>query len=447
VLEEEVIDATPENPSRLFLLAAYDKTSLDHQATRLKEYLSSRLYDRDGSFLSDLAFTLGQRRSLLPWKATYVADSPANLFQRLEKPDLPPLRSTKVPQIGFVFTGQGAQWHGMGRDLLTSNPVFASAIDATTKSILKFGASYNLRDEILKDAKSSRLGKASISQPACTAIQIALVLMLRSWGVRPTTVTGHSSGEIAAAFAADALSLESCMAIAYHRGEAAARLHQEHPEIKGGMLALGTSEGAATSMINDLGLDGSVVVACVNSPSSVTISGDVDAIDRLQSEAGEISLFSRKLHVDVAYHSHHLKWISDSYLSALKGIRPAQSPSVQFVSSLTGVPINSLVLSPKYWVSNLVSQVKFLPAVEEIHARSKVDVLIEIGPHSALAGPVREILDMELSTPRRIEYLPSLKRNSNALQSALQLASELLIRGCAIDLSAVNQGTEKSRRS
>ena len=443
VLKEEVIDTAPEKPARLFLMAAYDKASLDHQAIRLKEYLSSHLDDKDDDLLSDLAFTLGQRRSLLPWKATYVADSAGNLIEKLNKPDLAPLRSKKVPQVGFVFTGQGAQWHGMGRELLTSNPVYASAIDAAATSVLKFGASYNLRDEILKDAKSSRLGQASISQPACTAIQIALVLMLRSWGVQPTTVTGHSSGEIAAAFAAGALSLESCMAIAFHRGEAAARLHEEHPEIRGGMLALGTSEVAATALINELGLAGSVVVACVNSPSSVTISGDATAIDRLHGEAAERSLFSRKLHVDVAYHSHHLKTISGSYRSALKGIRPVQSAAVQFVSSLTGVPINTLVLNPTYWVSNLASQVKFLPAVEEIHARSKVDVLIEIGPHSALAGPVREILDMELSPPRKIDYLPSLKRNTDALQSALQLASELLIRGCAIDLSAVNQANGK----
>lgn len=389
--------------------------------------------------MNDLAFTLGQRRSLLPWKATFVADSPVSLIQKLEKPDLAPSHSSKTPQVGFVFTGQGAQWYGMGRELLISNPVFASAIDAAAGSILKLGASYNLRDEILKDAEFSRLGQASISQPACTAIQIALVLMLRSWGVRPTAVTGHSSGEIAAAFAADALSLESCMAIAFHRGEAAACLHKEHPEIRGGMLALGTSEAAAASLINDLNLAGSIGVACVNSPTSVTISGDADAIDQLQSEAAERSLFSRKLRVDVAYHSHHLKLVSDSYRSALKGIRPARSAAVQFVSSMTGVSINTLVLSPTYWVSNLVSQVKFLPAVEEVHARSNVDVLIEIGPHSALAGPVREILDMELSTPRKVEYLPSLKRNIDALQSALQLASELLIRGCAIDLSAVNQ--------
>ena len=193
VWEEEAIYNAAQVPPRLFLLTANDTKSLDHQAIRLKEYLSSCL-DRKDDSLSDLAFTLGQRRSLLPCKATYVAESPARLIQKLEKPDLAPLRSTKVPQLGYVFTGQGAQWHGMGRELLTSCSVFASAIEAAANYLLKVGASFSLRDEIRKDPISSRLGQAAISQPACTAIQIALVLMLRSWGERPTTVTGHSSG-------------------------------------------------------------------------------------------------------------------------------------------------------------------------------------------------------------------------------------------------------------
>lgn len=438
VLKEEIDDVALEMPFRVFLLAAYDKVSLSHQAARLKDYLYTCLDGKDDSFLRDLAFTLGQRRSSFPWKLAYVTNSVASLIQKLEEPEIAPLRSFRSPQIGFVFTGQGAQWHGMGRELLTSNPVFASAIEMATHSVLKFGATYNLRDEILKDSNTSRLGQASISQPACTAIQIALVLVLRSWGVRPTTVTGHSSGEIAAAFAADALSLESCMAIAYHRGVAAARLQEEHPEIKGAMLALGTSASAATSLIDELNLTGTVVIACVNSPSSVTISGDADAIDRLQSEAAQKALFNRKLHVDVAYHSHHLQYVSNSYRSALKGLRPAHSVAVQYVSSLTGVPVSTLILSPTYWVSNLVSQVKFLPAVQEINARSNVDLLIEIGPHSALQGPVLEILNADPSVATKIDYLPSLKRNANALQSLLQLASELLVRGCAINMSAVN---------
>ena len=436
--KEEVYDVAPEAPWRLFLLAAHDRISLDHQGIRLKDYLSTHLEGKDDSFLGDLAFTLGQRRSPLPWKVAYVANTVASLIQKLEKPDITPLRTPRPPQIGFVFTGQGAQWHGMGRELFASNLIFASAIDIATNSLLKLGASYNLREEILKDGKTSRLGQAFISQPACTAIQIALVLVLRSWGVRPTTVTGHSSGEIAAAFAAEALSLESCMAIAYHRGAAAARLHEEHPEIKGAMLALGTSSSAASSLIDELNLTGAVVVACVNSPSSVTISGDADAIDRLQSEAVQRALFSRKLHVDVAYHSHHLKYVSDSYRSALKGIRPAHSAAVQYVSSLTGVPVSTLILNPGYWVSNLVSQVKFLPAIQEINTRSNIDLLIEIGPHSALQGPVVEILNADPSVASKIDYLPSLKRNVNASQSVLRLASELLVRGCTIDMSAVN---------
>ena len=438
VSKEEVYDVAPEAPWRLFLLAAHDRISLDHQGIRLRDYLSTRLDGEDDSFLGELAFTLGQRRSPLPWKVAYVANSVASLIQKLEKPDITPLRTPRPPRIGFVFTGQGAQWHGMGRELFASSLVFASAIDIATNSLLKLGASYNLREEILKDGKSSRLGQAFISQPACTAIQIALVLVLRSWGVRPTTVTGHSSGEIAAAFAAEALSLESCMAIAYHRGATAARLHEEHPEIKGAMLALGTSASAASSLIDELNLTGTVVVACVNSPSSVTISGDADAIDRLQSEAVQRALFGRKLHVDVAYHSHHLKSVSDSYRSALKGIRPAHSPAVQYVSSLTGVPVSTLILNPGYWVSNLVSQVKFLPAIQEINTRSNVDLLIEIGPHSALQGPVVEILNADPSVASKIDYLPSLKRNVNASQSVLRLASELLVRGCTMDMSAVN---------
>lgn len=438
VLKEGIDDFAPEMPFRLFLLTAYDKSSLSHQAARLKDYLYTCLDDKDDSFLRDLAFTLGQRRSSFSWKSAYVADSVASLIQKLEEPDIAPLRSFRPPQIGFVFTGQGAQWHGMGRELLTSNPIFASAIDMATHSVLKLGATYNLRDEILKDGKTSRIGQASICQPACTAIQIALVLVLRSWGVRPTTVTGHSSGEIAAAFAADALSLESCMTIAYHRGVAATRLQEDHPEIKGAMLALGTSASAATSLIDELNLTGTVVVACVNSPSSVTISGDADAIDRLQIEAAQKALFNRKLHVDVAYHSHHLQYVSDSYRSALKGVRPAHSAAVQYVSSLTGVSVSTLILSPTYWVSNLVSQVKFLPAVQEINARSNVDLLIEIGPHPALQGPVLEILNADPSAATKVDYLPSLKRNANALQSLVRLASELLVRGCAINMSTVN---------
>ena len=298
----------------------------------------------------------------------------------------------------------------------------------------------------MKDAKSSRLGQAFLSQPACTAIQIAMVVLLRSWGIRPTAVTGHSSGEIAAAYAADALTLETCMSIAYHRGEATSVLKRDFPTLRGAMMALGASEAAAIGLLKELGLASKIAVACINSPSSVTLSGDEDAINKVQEAADKKFYFHRKLHVDVAYHSHHMKSIAEQYRAAIGVIKPRASSGVQFVSSLTGVQIDTLVLSSSYWVRNLVSPVRFLSAIQKtcapicsaINGEHFIDVFIEIGPHSALQGPVKEILDVNTTSERKFEYLPSLIRNMNAVDSALQLASKLFTMGASIDCSTVN---------
>lgn len=306
----------------------------------------------------------------------------------------------------------------------------------------------------MKDAKSSRLGEAFLSQPACTAIQIAMVLLLRSWGIRPTAVTGHSSGEIAAAFAADVLTLETCMSIAFHRGEAISVLKQQFPHIKGAMLALGASEAAAISLLDELGTSGQVAVACINSPSSVTLSGDVDAIHKIQEAADKKFYFHRKLHVDVAYHSHHMNLIAEHYRTAIGVVKPNASGRVQFVSSLTGVQINTLVLGSGYWVRNLVSPVKFFSAVQKTCAPIQsarqgehlINVFIEIGPHSALQGPIKEILKVNTTTERKFEYLPSLIRNTNAVDSTLQLASTLFTMGSPIELSAVNFPSDRFQR-
>lgn len=306
----------------------------------------------------------------------------------------------------------------------------------------------------MKDAKSSRLGQAFLSQPACTAIQIALVVLLRSWGIRPTAVTGHSSGEIAAAFAADALTLETCMSIAYHRGEAISVLKRDFPNIKGAMLALGASEATAISLLEELRISDRIAVACINSPSSVTLSGDEDAIHKLQEAADKKYYFHRKLRVDVAYHSHHMKIIAEHYRAAIGVVKPSASNGVQFLSSLTGVQINTLVLGSSYWVRNLVSPVRFLSAVQKtcgpLQSATKgenfVDIFIEIGPHSALEGPVKDILDANTTSSRKFEYLPSLIRNKNAIDSTLQLASILFTKGSPIDCSAINFPSGQSQR-
>jgi acyl transferase domain-containing protein len=155
------------------------------------------------------------------------------------------------------------------------------------------------QEELSKDKEQSLLHQVHISQPACTAIKLALVNLLESWGIRPYAVTGHSSGEIAAAFAAGALTLDTYLKIASYRGIVTSMLKQNFPETKGTMLAIGTDRKDASSMMEEL-RDGQVVVAYVNSPSSITTSGDVSAIIELQKAAEKRKLFARRLNVDVA---------------------------------------------------------------------------------------------------------------------------------------------------
>lgn len=285
------------------------------------------------------------------------------------------------------------------------------------------------------------LGQAHVSQPACTAVQIALVKLLDSWGVRPDAVVGHSSGEIAAAYAAGALTLESCMSIAYHRGLVASDMKEKFPEVKGAMLAVGTDQQGVSSIIDDqIQSSSHIVVACINSPNSITVSGDANAIADLQKALEEKKIFARKLQVDVAYHSHHMGLIAEDYRKAIGTIRPASgSKKVEFFSSLLGKKTSTLALSSTYWARNLKSPVLFSAALSALCMREgSVTHLIEIGPHSALKGPIRDILVNYPGSKTKICYVPTLLRNQDAKRTMIQLASDMFIGGCQLEMSAIN---------
>lgn len=305
-------------------------------------------------------------------------------------------------------------------------------------------ANQSTEEELSQTKEKSQLHQAHISQPACTAIQLALVNLLQSWGIRPHAVTGHSSGEIAAAFAAGALTLEACLTIAYYRGFVSSTLQNQYPETQGAMLAIGTNQQDAASMIREI-KGGQAVVACINSPSSITVSGDLSAIVELQKVVETRKLFSRRLRVDVAYHSPHMNLIAEEYQKALGIIKPALSRDVQFFSSLTGSKTSTFALGSHYWVSNLKSPVQFSDALSGCCSldqgstpEDSVTHLIEIGPHSALKGPIRDILAMGPKKKYHIGYSSCLVRDESAVTSTLRLASELFTRGCHLDLSAIN---------
>lgn len=310
-----------------------------------------------------------------------------------------------------------------------------------------------LTDELLRD-EGNCLAWAEYSQPICTAIQIALVDLLSSWGVRPAAVIGHSSGEIAAAYACGSLSAESAMKVAFFRGIWAKR-SKDSNIFRGAMLATNISESEASRQIASIPSHlGRVTVACVNSPSSITISGDEDAIKHIQGNLESSSHFVRRLLVDTAYHSHHMEAVAESYLESLGEINPG-SAKVPFFSSVHGQLTSGHSLHAQYWVDNLLFKVNFPEAIKamckhQLDNRSNlggpfIHTIVEIGPHSALSSPIKQTL-RALNLDTQVGYQPSLVRGENGAKSLLNLAGELFVHHYPVNLEGIFQSYEEASK-
>ena len=427
----------------LYMFSANDRESLQRQISQIASYVQERHITNYPLLLASLAYTLGQRRSLHAWRIAVAASTQDRLIHSLNDNALTPIKATEELTVGFIFTGQGAQWPTMGMSLYLKYPIYKSSLDKASEVLTQLGASWSLVDEIARDKDASVISKPYICQPACTAIQMALVDLFSSCGIKPTSVCGHSSGEIAAAYAAGILGFDTCIAIAYYRGIVSMTLTESLGKAAGGMLAVGASQEEGQNLI-DSTADAGVRVACVNSPGSITISGDIGGIDWVQKKADKMSIWNRRLQVDVAYHSHHMDLVSGKYADFLGEVNPKDHVTVDFFSSLKGRKVDSSTLRTSYWVDNLKSPVLFSPAVSELCSTPRpkgargTDILVEIGPHSALQGPVRQILKSLKGKRRETRYIPSLERNKDDVTSLLSSTSLLWMNGCQLDGGRIN---------
>ncbi|KIL85244.1 polyketide synthase [Fusarium avenaceum] len=437
---------THDSIPQLFVLSASTEKALSSTSENIKQWANT--HPLEPQILRSLSYTLGACKSALSFRRAIVVSTSAELLEELDQ-TVHPKRAATLAPLSFVFSGQGAQWHAMGRELISSSRCFRESIEAMDNTIRQEGGTWSLIDELAKADNESRINEAEISQPATTAIQIALVDLLDSLSIRPSRVVGHSSGEVAAAYAAGALSRDNAIIVAYHRGVASLNA-KAAATVPGSMMAVTLGEAEAQRYIDQI-TTGTISVACVNSPSSSTISGDVAAIDELKSLLDAEGIFARKLKVDTAYHSHHMRRIAQDYHEAMRNIESSDVRSgVTFFSSVSGT-VKSSGFGADYWKDNLVSQVKFSQALallrdDQLKNEPGMDtsVFIEIGPHSALAGPARQTLTQPGSAKFKFEYLSALVRHKDAVQTVLSLAGKTFELGLKVDLEAVLKMTDEA---
>jgi acyl transferase domain-containing protein len=389
-----------------FVFSANSETSLQALLESYAEYIKAN----PSLNMDSLRYTLANKRSALSHRTFFVADSAESLASQLEsrlrvcREEKEPigLKPQGTPEIIAIFTGQGAQWAGMGREFVQTFPPARQLIKNLDDSLATLPESdrpnWSIFTELTEPTTPNQINEASLSQPLCTALQIVLVDLLRSTGTEFKAVVGHSSGEIAAAFAAGFISASDAIRIAYYRGLHVKLAHGVAGE-KGTMMAVGTSFEDAKEVCELEDFEDRIHVAAVNSSSSVTLSGDEEVLKQAQEVFQNEKKFARMLKVDTAYHSHHMLPCAVPYEKSLRAcniqvLTPTKNAPV-WISSVRESEDMGVTkdLEAQYWVDNMTSPVLFHQALEHtLKTKGTFTLGLEIGPHPALQGPAMQTM-------------------------------------------------------
>ncbi|HEY1354348.1 MAG TPA: SDR family NAD(P)-dependent oxidoreductase [Ktedonobacteraceae bacterium] len=378
--------------------------------------------------LSDLCFSAAMRREHHTQRLGIVAQSAADLSEKLQaflnaQPHAGvaagsvPVGAT--PGVTFVFAGNGPQWWGMARQLLNEHTLFRATLEQCDRLLTPY-TGWSLLSELLAGEAHSRMDHTDVAQTALFAIQVALAAVWKSWGIEPEAVIGHSVGEIAAAYVAGILTLEDAIKVVYHRS----RL-QELTAGMGKMAAVGISAQEAQQLLTRY--QGRVSLAGVNSPSSVTLSGEAAAVQEIVSALDERDVFARVLQLNYAFHCPYLDPIREELCASLADIRP-QPARIRFVSTVSGRDLHGEECDASYWWENIRLPVQFAAGVEQLLAEDG-RIFLEIGPHPVLAHYLAECMEY---TERTGVVLPSLRRKENDLLTLLGSLASLYARGCPV---------------
>ncbi|MFI9237612.1 SDR family NAD(P)-dependent oxidoreductase [Streptomyces sp. NPDC053079] len=388
---------------------------------------AARMAQADPREFYDLAYTACLRRGKHPHRAAVLATDPADAAARLTAlagqlaaPDEPaaagtppePERTASTPagqrtavaegvgrgRVVFAFSGNGAQWAGMGVDLLAKDPVFREAVEGVD-ALLSPHTGWSVVCALTDPSLATRMAATDVSQPLLFAVQIALVEVLRRRGVEPAAVVGHSVGEIAAAHVAGALTLAEAARVIAARGRA-----QAATAGAGRMAAVSLPRERAEKAVE---AHPGLTVACVNTGRDVTVSGPADRLAALADELARDGVACTVLDVDYAFHSPAMDPVRPPLTAALAGLRPTPV-RIPMVSTVTGGAVEGTELDAAYWWRNVREPVLFAPAVQYLLGRG-YDVFVDIGPHPVLRPYLRRLTEKRTAP---VAVVPTLAKDA-----------------------------------
>ena len=413
-------------------LSARTAGALTESARHLRRALDEQDVD-----LYILAGNLGRRRTHFPTRTAFAVRDREALAGALDAFVEDPFPVSTVEEgerrVAMVFAGQGTQWTGCGRALYDADPVFRRVVDAVEKE-WKRHSEVSLRHACFT-ANQDELDEVQLAQPAIFMIQCALVELLATWGVHPDCVVGHSSGEVAAAYACGALSLADATHLVFHRATL-----QQRVAGSGRMLAIGLDRSGVEDLLDELRVafrSGNhqpqrVEIACENSPANTVICGREPALQPVIAELDRRGLQNRLIPGNIAFHSTAMDPLRNDAIEALSFLNECDfDADVPMVSSVTGDVVHRL--DSAYWWSNIREPVRFAAAMDTARQEYRPHVVLEIAPHSALQPLIRQCLE---SGSPSADCIPTLMKDEDVCLGFQNVLGALYRTGVGLDFAS-----------
>lgn len=419
----------PNRPCELIALSARSSGGLQELADRWLDFLEQDT----APTLGEIAFTAAAGRTHFRYRLAVVARSKSEIGEKLRfwrEGRMPSAFAVAQPtasrkrKIAFVFTGQGAQYAGMGRQLYDSEPTFKAVIDRCA-GLMNAELETTLSDVLFGPDSAALLRNTRYVQPALFAIEYALATLLREWGVEPDCVIGHSVGEIVAACVAGAIALEDAVRFVLARG----RLMGQLPH-GGKMLAIDATAEQAMQWLQ--GHEAEASIAAINGPASVVVSGAADAVDHVAQCASSAGRSVKELEVSHAFHSPLMDPILDELEEVAASLR-VSAPRLPIISNVTGER-QTHDIPAQYWSSHVRQPVLFHQGLCNI-VEAGCSVLIEVGPHAALSAAIAAAFDTST-----VRCVPTLMRDRQDVSHILGTLASLYLNGVPCNMDRLFAG-------